>query len=98
MSDSVVYKYPLKLPHSLKDIVRDLAKADGVSVNQWIVTAVAQKVGAVQTAEQFFAERAAGEGSMSDILKLSGDRPPMPGDELPDELREKWEKRLSGGE
>ena len=41
--------YPLKLPNSIKAAAARLAKEDGVSLNQWIATAVAQKVGAVET-------------------------------------------------
>lgn len=36
--------YPLKLPLSIKEAAARLAKADGVSLNQWIALAVAQKV------------------------------------------------------
>ncbi len=42
--------YPLKLPTSIKAAAARLAKEDGVSLNQWIASAVAQKVGAVETA------------------------------------------------
>jgi len=52
--------YPLKLPLSLKAAAARLAKEDGVSLNQWIAAAVAQKVGSVETAATFFARRAAG--------------------------------------
>ena len=38
--------YPLKLPVSIKTAAARLAKEDGVSLNQWIASAVAQKVGA----------------------------------------------------
>ena len=51
--------YPLKLPNSIKQAAQRLAKKDGVSLNQWISVAVAQKVGAVETAAQFFERRAA---------------------------------------
>ena len=44
--------YPLKLPTSIKRAAARLAKEDGVSLNQWIATAVAQKVGAVETAAE----------------------------------------------
>jgi len=47
--------YPLKLPNSIKQAAQRLAKEDGVSLNQWISSAVAQKVGAVETAAEFFA-------------------------------------------
>ncbi len=36
--------YPLKLPASIKTAAAQLAKADGVSLNQWIASAVAQEV------------------------------------------------------
>jgi hypothetical protein len=49
----------LKLPNSLKQAAQRLAREDGVSLNQWISAAVAQKVGSVQSASEFFAEHAA---------------------------------------
>jgi hypothetical protein len=57
--------YPLKLPLSIKKAAQRLAKEDGVSLNQWI--AVAEKVGVVETAAEFFKKRAGkatGEGLM----------------------------------
>jgi hypothetical protein len=50
--------YPLKLPLSIKKAAQRLAKEDGVSLNQWIAAAVAQKVGVVETAAEFFRKRA----------------------------------------
>jgi hypothetical protein len=44
------------LPNSIKAEVERLAKEDGVSINQFIATAVAEKLSAMRTAE-FFAER-----------------------------------------
>lgn len=46
----------LNLPQSLKKAVEDFAAKDGVSVNQYIALAVAEKIGARGAAE-FFAER-----------------------------------------
>lgn len=46
--------YPLKLPTSIKKAAQRLAKEDGVSLNQWIAVAVAQKVGVSETAAEFF--------------------------------------------
>jgi predicted HicB family RNase H-like nuclease len=40
--------YPLKLPLSIKKAAQRLAKEDGVSLNQWISAAVAEKVGVVR--------------------------------------------------
>ena len=59
--------YPLKLPLSIKKAAQRLAKEDGVSLNQWIAVAVAEKVGVVETAADFFkkqAGNATGEGLM----------------------------------
>ena len=50
--------YPLKLPLSIKKAAQRLAKEDGVSLNQWIALAVAEKVGVVETAADFFKKRA----------------------------------------
>jgi hypothetical protein len=50
--------YPLKLPISVKKAAQRLAKEDGVSLNQWIAVAVAQKVGVVETAADFVKRRA----------------------------------------
>jgi hypothetical protein len=79
--------YPLKLPASIKAAAARLAKEDGVSLNQWIASAVAQKVGAVETAAAFFEKRAGGTraGDLRAILALVPDRAPDPGDELPAE-------------
>jgi hypothetical protein len=52
--------YPLKLPLSTKKAAQRLAKEDGVSLNQWIASAVAEKVGVVETAAEFFKRRAKG--------------------------------------
>jgi hypothetical protein len=58
---------PLKLPLSIKKAAQRLAKEDGVSLNHWIAVTVAEKVGAVETAADFFKKRAGsatGEGLM----------------------------------
>ena len=77
--------YPLKLPQSIKAAAARLAKDDGVSLNQWIATAVAQKVGAVETEAEFFRQRAGGADgkSLLSILDKVPDVPPAPDDLLP---------------
>ena len=77
--------YPLKLPSSIKAAAARLAKEDGVSLNQWIASAVAQKVGAIETAADFFRHRA-GDARPEDLhalLARAPDRKPDPGDEQP---------------
>jgi hypothetical protein len=57
--------YPLKLPLSIKKAAHRLGNEDGVSLNQWIAAAVAEKVGVVETAADFFKKwtgKATGEG------------------------------------
>ena len=48
--------YPPRLPRSVKAAVEILAEQEGVSVNQFIATAVAEKLTAMSTV-QFFEER-----------------------------------------
>lgn len=82
MTQAQRYKYPLHLPQSLKETAARLAQEDGVSLNQWIVAAVAQKIGAVQTADDFFKARA-GNARRGDLTKLLGKAPdvaPIPED------------------
>lgn len=50
--------YPLRLPTSLKAAVREVSRRDGTSINQFVTTAVAEKLSAMRTAD-FFAERGA---------------------------------------
>jgi hypothetical protein len=90
--------YPLKLPASIKAAAARLAKEDGVSLNQWIGAAVAQKIGAVETAAEFF-KRRAGDARPEDLkafLAAAPDVPPEPGDELPDHLRAKLSRAPAG--
>ncbi len=77
--------YPLKLPASIKKAAQRLAKEDGVSLNQWIAAAVAQKVGAVETAAEFFRQRAqdAKPEDLKWFVQNAPDEPPPAGDELP---------------
>ena len=84
MSETVRYKYPLQLPESLKETAARLAKEDGVSLNQWIVAAVAQKIGAVETAAEFLARRAknADPKAAIDLLDHAPDAPAQEGDSL----------------
>lgn len=75
--------YPLKLPTSVKNAAAELAKLDGVSLNQFIAAAVAEKVGTIRTAREFLHERS-GKARPRDMLKYLKRAPkvaPEPGDE-----------------
>ena len=71
--------YPLKLPTSIKKAAQRLAQEDGVSLNQWIAVAVAEKVGVVETAAEFFRKRA-GEARGEGLLKFLRSAPNVPPD------------------
>lgn len=66
--------YPLKLPLSVKRAAERLAKEDGVSLDQWIASAVAQKVGVVETASEFF-KRRAGNSTARGLIKFLRNAP-----------------------
>ncbi|MBI5120000.1 MAG: toxin-antitoxin system HicB family antitoxin [Rhodospirillales bacterium] len=76
--------YPLRLPRSVKAAVEKIAKEEGVSLNQFVATAVAEKLSAMNTAA-FFAERKerADMGAFRRILTRKGGEKPREGDENP---------------
>jgi hypothetical protein len=76
--------YPPKLPASVKEAAARLAKEDGVSLNQWIAVAIAQKIGVVETASDFLKRRAgkARPKDMVPFLDKAGHEAPPVGDEM----------------
>ena len=75
--------YPLRLPLSLKAAVEKLAKRDGTSVNQFVVVAVAEKLSAMATADQFAERRARADMQAFDrVMDRAGGEPPRPDDVL----------------
>lgn len=75
--------YPLRLPRSVKAAVEQLAREEGISMNQFVATAVAEKLTAMRMAS-FFAQRRskADFDAFAKLLKRSGGEPPRSGDEL----------------
>ncbi|WP_295544363.1 hypothetical protein [uncultured Thiohalocapsa sp.] len=76
--------YPLKAPESILAAARRAARRDGVNLNQFINTALAEKVAALE-AEEVFTQRAAraDKARFLDVLRRVGPEPPRSGDELP---------------
>jgi hypothetical protein len=74
----------LRLPRSVKDGVERWAKLDGVSMNQLIASAVAEKLSALETAE-FFEVRAkrVDFARFDRIMSRVAGEAPRKGDELP---------------
>jgi len=48
----------VRLPESLHKGIKDIAQQEGISINQFVITAVAEKMSALLT-EQYLEERAA---------------------------------------
>ena len=59
----------VKLPDSLYRRVQVLAEQDGISVDQFLATAAAEKLSALLTAD-YLAERAARAGTREEFLRL----------------------------
>lgn len=77
--------YPLRLPVSIKAEAERLAASEGTSLNQFVATAVAEKVAVLRTVS-FFAERQgrANWAAFDRLMIRDGGEPPRPGDEMPD--------------
>jgi hypothetical protein len=76
--------YPLRLPRSLKEAVERISKAEGTSINQFVATAVAEKVSALETARFFQDRKARADFKTFDrIMKRRTGTPPRSGDEMP---------------
>lgn len=74
--------FALRLPRSIKAAAEKLARDDGVSMNQFVATAVAEKLASMRTAS-FFAERAqrADLDALQSLLERPGGESPRAGDE-----------------
>jgi len=72
----------IRLPDSVHRKIKELAASDGVSVNQFIASAAAEKMASVMTLDWLRAE--ASQGRREDflaVLNAAPDVPPIPGDE-----------------
>lgn len=78
---SMASNYALRLPASLKRELEKVAREDGTSLNQLIVTAVAEKLSALRTAD-FFEERRAGAnvGAALEVMSRARGEVPRDGD------------------
>ena len=76
--------YALRVPESLFEYARKVAEEEHVSMNQFFVAAIAEKVSALKT-ETYFRERLARGKPIAFDAWLAGspDADPLEGDELP---------------
>jgi hypothetical protein len=76
--------YPLRLPRSLKEAVARISREERTSINQFVATAVAEKVSALQTARYFADRKARADFKAFDkIMQRRGGSAPREGDEMP---------------
>jgi hypothetical protein len=75
--------YSLQLPNELKEQAQEFAAERQVSLNQWLLEAIAQRVEAERVARLLhpYAERL-DDSRLSSILSRVPDIEPLPGDEL----------------
>jgi hypothetical protein len=69
----------LRLPESLHKRIKDVARADGTSINQFLVTAAAEKLSAILT--KGYLEEEAAKGRRSDFEKVLSAVPHVEPDE-----------------
>jgi len=63
----------LRLPKSLHEQLRELAKEEGISVNQLVMVAVAEKVASISTIE--YLKKRAKSGSREKFLEILSKAP-----------------------
>lgn len=75
----------LRLPDSIHRHIKEISSHEGVSINQFISTAVSEKISAIAT-EDYLVQRAnrANRAEFKEVLDGISVRSPLPGDELKD--------------
>ena len=86
--------YALRLPASLKRAIEKVAREDRTTLNQFIVSAVAEKLAALKTAD-YFAKRAvrADFRAFDRLMKRRRGEAPQPGEEVPENYCKKKSAR-----
>jgi hypothetical protein len=81
MRDAVI---PVRMPETLFHDAARQAERVGVSVEEWLVSLVAESVRYEHVADRFFRHPTNPDAGkvMLDILDSAHDHPPLPGDEL----------------
>lgn len=76
--------YPLRLPEGLMDEARRMAEKQGVSINQFLATLIAERIGELKAFEQVKAriERGSRKKARAVLARVPA-RAPLPGDEMP---------------
>ena len=72
----------VKLPSSLERRLRQFAKRDETSVSQFVASAIAEKMSALEAAEYLQKRKKISRKKFEHALSFIPDVPPMPGDEI----------------
>jgi hypothetical protein len=80
---TIMITISVRLPESIHEAVRELAKRDNVSINQFITLALAEKISAMTT-EEYLSERAerGSRGKFDAAMAKVADVEPDEGDRL----------------
>jgi len=84
----------IRVPDSLHNAIKNLATREGYSMNQFLITAAAEKLSSLDTVDYLRsrAERA-DLAAFDRIMKKIPGGPPDPGDELPAKVKRKARRR-----
>ena len=84
----------IRIPDSLHRAIKKLAAKEGYSMNQFLVTAAAEKLSSLETVD-YLRQRAerANLKDFDQILKMVPDSDPDPGDELPPNYKRRTRRR-----
>jgi uncharacterized protein (DUF1778 family) len=84
----------IRVPDSLHRAIKDLAAKEGYSMNQFLITAAAEKLSSLETVD--YLRKRAERAKIKDfdqLLKMVPDAPPDSGDELPPEFKRRTRRR-----
>jgi hypothetical protein len=84
----------IRVPDSLHRAIKDLATKEGYSMNQFLITAAAEKLSSLNTVDYLRARAERADLKDFDrIMKIVPDCPPDPGDELPPDYKRRTRRR-----
>ncbi len=85
----------IRVPDSLHNAIKDLATKEGYSMNQFLITAAAEKLSSLGTVDYLRARAGRADLAAFDrIMKNIPSGPPDPGDELPPKYKRRTRRRI----
>jgi len=85
----------IRVPDSLHNAIKDLATKEGYSMNQFLITAAAEKLSSLDTVDYLRARAERADLAAFDrIMKKIPSGPPDPDDELPPKYKRRTRRRI----